>query len=216
MSMVAMLSASVVVLFFLILAEKLHRTNRAADETARKLIHITVGMFVATWPFYLSAEIILILSAMLLVGIIVSRHFNIFNSIHSVRRQTWGDVLFPVGIGITALLASAPWIFAVAILHVGLADGLAAIAGQKYKKARQYKVFGQSKTATGTLVFFAVSVVIMSAAILLVPGELSHRALPLLIAVPLVATLIENVAPNGSDNVFVPIVLCVMLGLLAG
>lgn len=212
--MVAASGASIVVLLFLLLAEKLREQKKIAGETARKFVHITVGMFVATWPFYLSQATMVLMSLAFLAVILVSRRYHIFYAIHNVYRKTWGDVLFPIGIGATALLAYTPWIFSAAILHLALADGMAAIVGEKYGRAHQYKILGQKKTVEGTAVFYVISLIIMAALVWLTPTELRHLALPLLLWLPLIATLVENLAPQGTDNVLVPVTVCMMLNSL--
>lgn len=212
--MIAASGASLVVLLFLLIAEEMREKRKIAGESARKFVHITVGVFVASWPFYLSYFTIQVLCVAFLAAVMISRHFNVFPAIHNIYRKSWGEVLFPVGIALTAFLAYSPWIFAAAILHLGLADGLAAVVGEGYKKARAYTVFGQKKSVAGTLVFWVTSMAITAWLTWASPLELGHLALPLIIGLPFVASLVENISPNGTDNVFVPVVVCAILNLL--
>lgn len=212
--MIAASGASVIVLLFLLLAEKLREQKKIAGETARKFVHITVGVFVASWPFYLSQFTMVCLSLAFLVVILVSRRYHIFYAIHNVYRKTWGDVLFPIGIGLTAVLAYNPWIFSAAILHLALADGMAAIVGERYGKAHAYKILGQKKTIEGTAVFYVISLLIVMILVFLAPTGLGHVALPLLLWLPLIATMVENIAPRGADNILVPLTVCVILNSL--
>src|SRR5690606_5932197 len=144
-----------VVFGLLLLAEQLRRKQIIHGEIARKFVHITVGAFIATWPYYLSMLSIQFICLLMLVGVVASRFLSIFQAIHGVRRKTWGDMLFPLGIGLAAMLASEPWIFSAAVLHLSLADGAAALVGERYKKAGKYVIAGQKKTIVGTTVFWA-------------------------------------------------------------
>lgn len=212
--MLTVLATLFTVFCLLFLAERLRHKKIIHGEIARKFVHITVGAFIATWPYYLSMLTIEILSFALLLGVVVSRYMTFFKAIHEVNRKTWGDLLFPLGIGLSAVLASEPWIFSAAILHLSLADGAAALVGERYKKAGQYIIFGQKKSVVGTLVFWLVSFMIISALLMTHYDQLSLVAVPLLLGLTSTTTLIENIAPNGTDNIFVPFVVVVVLNSL--
>ena len=207
-------SVTLVVFFLLLIAEILRRNNYIHGEVARKFVHITVGVFVATWPFYLSTQRIQVLCFLFLLAILVSRYFNIFSSIHAIYRKTWGDVLFPVGIWLTAMTALTPWIFAAAILHLSLADGLAAIIGDKLKIG-QYKLFGHRKSIAGSGTFLAVSLaVILSIVFYAEPALGAVLTWFMIILLPIGAMLIENISPKGTDNITVPLFVVSILNLL--
>jgi phytol kinase len=137
------------------------RTRKHAGEISRKFTHITVGVFTAFWPLYLSFTEIKLLSLAYLIVVIFSKRFNVFKSVHSVERSTWGEVCFALSVGILAFLTHDKWIYAAAILQMALADGLAAIIGVSYGKRSRYTVLGQTKSVVGTATFFVVSFVIL-------------------------------------------------------
>ncbi len=212
-----MISVAITVLaVFLILVgtEYLHKKKKIRGESARKLVHIAVGSFVATWPFYLDVTTIELLCLAFVGGVLLVRYSGFFGSIHDVERKTWGDVLFPLGIALTAMIAAEPWIFSAAMLHLGLADGVAALIGMGYKKARFYKIFGQRKSVVGTLCFLIVSFMITLVMVMTQQQALAHVGLPLLLWLPPLITVIENIAPNGTDNIFVPLTVTLLLNAL--
>jgi dolichol kinase len=152
-----LLAVLATVFLIVVLAEIFWRTKIFGPEQSRKLVHVGVGTFASTWGFILEdKQIVFIAGAMFLV-VLASRVLGVFGSIHSVSRKTWGELFFPLGIASAALLADSPWIYMAAVLHVSIADGLAALIGRKYIKKHGYKVFKQQKTVVGTLVFFSVS-----------------------------------------------------------
>src|SRR6185436_5556240 len=124
--------AVAVVFLILVFAEYLSRYKGVHSELTRKIVHVLVGMFVAFWPFFLSWQQIQVLSLLFLVVVVISIKLNIFGSIHAVSRNKMGEVLFAVIIGLLAFISSDPWIFAAAMLHLSLADGLAAVIGLAY------------------------------------------------------------------------------------
>jgi phytol kinase len=183
------------------------RKTKVHDEFSRKFIHITVGSFAAFWPFYLSWDEVRLLSVAFLVGVAVSKYFNIFKAIHSVQRPTLGELFFAVSAGTLSLITQDKWIFAAALLQMSLADGLAAVMGTAYGKKR-YLVFGHTKSYVGTLTFF-----ICSSVILYGYTALAHVHLSVVSAVTLaaLATMLENVGVQGSDNLLVPIAVALVL-----
>lgn len=195
----------------LVITERYHKQKKINGETARKLVHIGVASFAATWPFYLNITEIEVLSLLFVAGVLVVRYSRLFGSIHDVERKTWGDILFPLGIGLSAVVASEPWIFSAAVLHMGLADGAAALVGTRYKKAHFYKVLGQRKSIVGTASFLLISIMITATVVLTQQQALGHVAVPLLLWLPLLVTALENIAPSGTDNLIIPFVVSALL-----
>ncbi len=201
---------------FLILAsEILWQFKILQAEVARKIIHILVGCVISLWPHFISYDAIKLLSIALLIGIFLSRQFNIFSSIHAVKRSTVGEFVYPISIGLCAVLAPAPWIFTAAILHLSIADGLAAIIGTKTNGWTSYRVFGHKKSLIGSGVFFIVSLAIISVSYAVFTQQELIGIAPLaILAISGVATFVENISWYGLDNLTVPLTLVVALSLV--
>jgi phytol kinase len=206
--MLLILLTVITVFLLLVINELWWRVRAVHDEVNRKFVHITVGSFVAFWPFFLSWHQIELMSVAFVIVVSISRYLNLFKAIHSVQRLTWGELFFALAVGLVALVTHDKWIYAAALLQMSLADGLAAIIGVQYGNPLKYLVFKQAKSAAGTLTFFVVSL-----AILLVinqwagwPGGLVY-----LLAVSAIATVLENVAALGLDNVAVPLAVALLL-----
>lgn len=200
---------------FLVFMEVFSRKLKVRGEVSRKIIHVVVGSFIAFWPFFMPVRTVRLLSLALLVGIIFSKFFHIFKSIHAVRRFTIGEILFPIGIGLAALLTQSKWIFAAAVLHVSLGDGFAALIGMHFtKKPGHYKVLGQVKTIAGSLTFFLISAAITAWVILFSHAGFSQAAWPVIIYLPILVTLLENLSPYGTDNLLLPLLVVGVLGYL--
>lgn len=206
---------SLVAIYFLIkLAEKLRRDHKLKPEVTRKFVHISVGTFVAFWPFFMSNWIIFIICFAFIGVVVLSRLLGWFDSIHAVERKTWGDILFPLGIAMTLLVANNKYIFMVAMLHLALADGIAALVGEKWGHKTIYRVNGYKKTLVGNLAFFATSIAIMLAVAYVGNFGFSHLNIVGLIAVPIIATILETIAIGGMDNLVVPVILAFILNVL--
>lgn len=200
---------AVLVVFVLLVTSELYwRSHDMHSEVSRKFIHITVGSFVAVWPFFLSWGQIQLLSVAFMVAVGISKYLNFFQAIHSVQRPTGGELFFAAAVGLTTLITDDPYIFAAAILHMSLADGLAAIIGTRYGKNNSYMIKGHGKSLAGSAMFVVASLCILTGYGILAGAVL----LPLtLLAIAFSTAFIENVGIYGSDNLLVPLLVAATL-----
>lgn len=199
----------IAVVLFLLLVNEWWWHGKKHGELSRKFVHITVGSFVALWPVFLTWSQIELLSIVFVAAVAVSRQFNIFKAIHSVQRSTWGELYFGAAVGLIAVATHNPAIYAVALLHMSLADGLAAIVGEKYGRKSAYKIFGAKKSPIGSATFFVVS-----ATLLAVYSAQQGPGVSLGIWLPFIAitaTLLENIAVRGLDNLLIPVFIALVL-----
>lgn len=208
--MVALILIVLAVFGLIAVSEILWRHRDVDPEYTRKFIHISVGSFVAFWPLFLSRNEIVVLSAAFVLVVGVSSYFNVFRAIHSVQRPTWGEIFFALSVGVLAYVAQSGWIYLAAVLHMSLADGLAAIVGTKFGHRTRYYVFGHAKSVVGTLTFIVVSALIFAGFFKFTPNPFTLWFIPITLAV----AAIENVAIRGFDNLLVPLLVAVGLNLL--
>lgn len=214
--MLNLLIATVPIAIILVVSEYLWRKKGVRGERIRKAVHVPVGIYVAFWPWMISWQAIQLLSIVLLVLVFVSKSFNLFHALSAVGRRTYGEIFFSASIGLCALLTTNKVFFMVAMLHLALADGLAAIIGRLYGRKWKYTVFGQEKTIIGSMVFWLLSMAILGLGLLPAADVISFQDYILIIALlPPVLTLIENVTPLGFDNVTVPATVIIVLNVLA-
>ena len=179
-------------------------------EGARKFAHIVIGVQVAIWPFYLDWFEIRLISIVLTIGFIVCMRLRVFKSIGAVDRLSYGEVLFALAIGGLTLITQSHAIYAVAVLHLSVADGLAALMGLRFGKRTRYKVFGHTKSVVGSAAFFFVSLALLSTYAVFW-GTIS---LPWVITGALIATALENIGVYGVDNILVPVSIVALLSFL--
>lgn len=204
------LTILVVFITFCILigAEYLSRSKRIHAELTRKLVHVAVGTFVAFWPFFLSWRQIQLLSLAFFVVVCLSVRFNVFRSIHAVKRGITGELLFAIVIGLLALISTNEWVFMAAMLHLSIADGLAAVIGLGWGDTNRYKVLGRTKSIAGSVAFLLSSYLIL---IVYAVFSDSTSSLLTFIWLPFVATAAENLAVQGTDNLVMPMLIALVL-----
>jgi dolichol kinase len=212
--MFAVIACLVGVFIILATAEILWRRKILEGEEQRKFVHISTGIFVAFWPWLISWRSIQLIGLAMLVGVLVNRwqkrlHFN-----GDIRMEGYGDVCFALAIIIVASLTTTPIFFALATLHLALADGLAAVIGKNFGKNLRYRVFHQPKTVIGSMTFWFLSACILGAGLLFADSLVPFQAYALLvIGLPPVLTILENVIGLGLDNVVVPVSVIIALQL---
>jgi dolichol kinase len=212
--MLAVILSLFAVFAVLLVNEALWRKKTIHGELKRKLVHITVTTFAAFWPWVMSFKAITLVGIAMVIVLLVNRQLKLLHYLGGIRQKTYGDVFLALALTATALITNQKIFYMVALLHVALADGLAAIIGTKFGSKWQYKVFGQTKTVIGSMTFWLVSLCILGGGLL--PAHLlipvNHYAL-LLIFLPPILTLVENIAVLGTDNVAVPIAVIIALRL---
>ena len=100
------------------------------------------------------------------------------------------------------------------MLHLGLADGLAALIGEKWGNKTVYKVAGYKKSIVGNIAFLVTSMMILSVLVFVLDVGFSQLGLAGIIWVPIFATFFEAISVKGSDNLVVPMVIVWMLNML--
>ena len=202
--MLSVLAVFIVLLF----SEYGWRKHWLENEFGRKFVHITVGSFVAFWPFFMSWGQIRLLSLAFLVVVVVSDRLKLFHAINSVQRPTFGEICFAAVVGLLTFVTHSKGIYAAALLQMSLADGLAAVLGTRYGRDNKYHVLGHLKSVVGTSTFFVVSMALLVGYGLY---SVAGVSLPVAISGALIAAAIENLAPLGLDNLFVPLFIGILL-----
>lgn len=196
----------------LLLGEWLWQKRILKGEYARKFVHITVATFAAFWPLLVTRPQIVFLNFVFICALIVIKKLGLFKSIQSAKRASYGEIWYAIGISLCAILFQDNVIYAVAVLHMALADGFAAIIGTKLEhKAIHFSFRSSRKSCYGTLTFIVISFALNlsywvfssnnsleSIGICMSPIIYSALAAVLL-------ALIEVISPRGSDNVIVPL-----------
>ena len=196
----------------LLAGELLWKKKILKGEYARKFVHILTASFAAFWPTFMSRNYIVLLSVLFMVVLVVAKKLQIFNSIRGVRRTSYGELLYALAIGLCAILFTVKGMYAIAVLHIALADGFAAIIGITMShRASRFKFNGSTKSVEGSLTFLLISFFLN--ATYWVGGFSPHTFnSQLMFLIPLYSlltavflTILEIISPKGSDNILVPV-----------
>lgn len=197
--------------FVLILSfcEFLRRKGVQAEYT-RKIAHSLSTLLCLSVPVYFSSHWYALLFVIVSFFILyIGKRKQFLNSIHSVKRKTYGAFLLPVSIGIAYYVSV--WkqdntFFILPIFVLAISDPLACYFGTTYKS----KVLISNKTAIGTLFFFLSTLIICTA--ILLHQSADFKSLGIAFSISVFVSGIELLSPNGSDNLTIPV--SVILSLL--
>lgn len=203
--MIATLLTLLFAVVLVLINEWLWHKNLIRGEHARKSIHIIINVLLAFTPLYLSWTSIQVVCFVALVAFIAARYTGVIKSVYDVSRTSWGDIVGALAFLILAWFEPPRALFAAVVLHVAVADGVAALVGKHFGKGNSYKIFGASKSIAGTAAFYVSSLVIALGLVIFGGvGTLEHLW-PVLLWLPVATTVAENVGVYGIDNILVPL-----------
>lgn len=208
------------VLLFLMLfliAEVLHHSLGCKAELSRKFVHFTSGVICLSFPLYLDNHwVVLVLCLGFLLILLISQQLKVLKSINGINRKSYGSVLFPVAVYCCFLVFqyhdNQQVYFYLPILILAICDPLAALIGKKYPFWK-YKSGKEYKTIMGSLAFFSACFLIVF--ITFYSNEITLGALLIVsFFLSVTSTLAEAFSRNGTDNLFIPLAVLMMLNVL--
>ncbi|MBI2285848.1 hypothetical protein HYU82_03435 [Candidatus Saccharibacteria bacterium] len=212
--MLAIIACLSGVLALLVLSELLGRKKILRGDPQRQFVHITVGSYIAFWPWLVSFDTIAWLGAAMLAVVLLNRRKKLADFYTKVDSKSYGDIFYALAVIFGALLADEKIFFALAMLTMALGDGLANVVGQRYGKKWKYQFLGHTKTVLGSMTVWLVSMSVLGVGLLFAQEMVDYSAYTtLLLVVPPLLVLVENTAIWGLDNLVVPIAVLLALNL---
>lgn len=191
-------------------------------EIQRKLVHIGTGLYALTlpwlfpdrWPVYMLVGVTLVV--MLVLRIPRFARAGIGSTLHGVERQSYGDILLAIAVGLCLFLAEDRlFLYVLPIAVLTLADAAAALAGTSYGK-RFFRVEDGQKSLEGCVVFFSVTLLVSIICLMLMTTFAPLNIILLALMVAGFGTLVEAVSWRGFDNLFLPLGILVFLASHGG
>ena len=173
-------------------------------EWSRKLLHIGTGPVVLiAWAAGIDRWIALPAAALVTLLAALNHRYRLLPAIEDVGRHSYGTVAY--GAAITLLLAlfwpTQPQAVVAGVLVMALGDGLAGLLGPLIPSP-SWLILGQRKSVVGTTAMAGMALMVL---LLLRQLGGSGPTPALLVLISLGATLLEQVAVLGLDNLSVPV-----------
>ncbi|MEB3173007.1 MAG: dolichol kinase [Cyanobacteriota bacterium] len=179
-------------------------------EWSRKLVHIGTGAVVPlAWLFGIDRVIAIPAAAAVTIGAAINHRTRLLPAIEDVGRHSYGTIAYGASITLLLVLFWPTQADAVCagVVVMALGDGLAGVIGS-WIPSPSWSLFGHRKSVIGTTVMAATGllVLLVMAAVSRALGAAPAPDWGPLVAIALIATLLEQLAWLGLDNLTVPIV----------
>lgn len=212
--MLAVFACLAGVFILLLASELLGRKKNWRGDLQRQFAHITVGGFVAFWPWIISWHTIAWIGVAMLLGVLLNIKLRLLDFHTGLNRETYGEIFYALAIISAALITDQKVFFALALLTMAIADGLANIIGKRYEKKWRYKVLGHSKTVIGSMMVWISSLFVLAIGLLFANSFIDFTAYQVLVLVlPPIVVILENISLVGLDNLAIPVVILLALNL---
>ena len=198
---------------------RMARRLEMGAEVQRKLIHVATGLYALSlpwlfpdrWPVYVLIGVTLVV--MLVLRLPNSR---LGKTLHGVERQSYGDLLLALSVGLCLFLAGDDlYLYVLPIAVLTLADAAAALAGSTYG-TRFFRIEDGRKSVEGSAVFFLITLLISIVCLMLMTPLPPLNIIVISMMVAGFGTLVEAASWRGFDNLFLPLGLLIFLSVHAG
>jgi len=207
-------------ILLLVFVELIYRRLGLQGEITRKLAHFTATLSTITFPYlFFDHWYVLALAVFFFVLLFVSRHGTQLKSIHDIGRKSVGSYMLPAAIYLTFFVyikfgEGQKLLFILPMLVLAICDPIAGILGlnmQSYN--HKIIVFNKKlkKTWLGSGSFFVSCFIICIIALYFNRMVFDAKTFWLAFFIALVGTLAELISWRGSDNLFVPLSVLLML-----
>ncbi|WP_372931769.1 diacylglycerol/polyprenol kinase family protein [Mariniphaga sediminis] len=208
----------IAITFLLIFNELVYRRLGLKGEITRKFAHFTATLSTITFPYLFNDHwYVLVLASIFFIVLFISRHGTQLKSIHDIDRKSAGSYLLPLSIYLTFLISiklDNKFLYILPILILAICDPMAGILGinlKNYNHKIQVLGYKTRKTWLGSGSFLMSSFIISLIALYFYRMVFDLKTFWLALGIAVVGTLIELFSGRGTDNLFVPLSVLLML-----
>jgi phosphatidate cytidylyltransferase len=222
-NIIAYLGYSIVFVVILLSGEIVRFLSGLRAEYSRIFSHVLAGIVsLFMIRLFTSQWYVIILCIQSAVFLFITKRMGLLGSHHEVERSTNGSSLFFLGILGSYLISEAKGDAALFILPVtilAISDPVASLTGLNRTTGfwnNRISVSGSSKTYAGSIAFLISTIIILLAGISHFYSITTMQLIFYSIGISVVATVTEAVSHRGTDNLSIPLVISVIMGLLLG
>lgn len=168
---------------------------------SRKIAHTGISVLIIGLSILFGWQLFVYVGALFFFFLLALRLFYPLKSLSDRSVESIGEIVYPLGIMVSALVCQTQMDFVVTILILGISDTVAFYIGSNFKS----KVLIFNKTLLGSAGFFFSTFAIL----LLAASPFSAVFLALGL------TSVELFSPKGLDNLSVPAVVALLLTLVS-
>ncbi len=208
----------IAICLLLVFNELTYRRLELKGEITRKLAHFTATLATIPFPYLFSNHwYVLLLALFFFLLLFISRHGTQLKSIHDITRKSLGSYMLPLAIYLTFLVANKlenRFFFILPVLILAISDPIAGILGLNINRYNHRIVlFGHKfkKTWLGSGSFLVSSFMISIIALYFNRMVFDLKTFWLGLGIAVVSTVVEFFSYKGTDNLFIPLSVLLML-----
>lgn len=181
------------------------------DNFDRKIIHVLSAIIICFFPYIFSLNQIIFISLLFVLIFSIARFFKFLPIINRVKRLSWGEVFYPLGVMLVAIffLPEGLRAFQFGVLVLGFSDSLANIFGDLFGVHR-IKLLGGAKSLEGSLVFLLTTFFLL----IIFHNNMDFYSINSYFIIALGLTLVEFALFFGLDNFVLPSLAAYLFSLL--
>ncbi len=183
-------------------------------ESARKLVHVGMGLICLTFPWlFTSVMPVFVLAGIAVISILILRmtklRRTIGASLFSVNRLSVGELIFPLAVAWLFALSHrheshSILFYTIPILLLTFADTVGALVGTKLGN-RIYTTAAGKKSLEGSLAFFVAAFACTFIPLAIYTNYEPHHISCIALTIALLMTAVEGISGMGMDNILIPI-----------
>ena len=208
----------IVFVSLLVFTELIYRRLGFKGEITRKFAHFTATLSTIIFPYIFEDHwYVLALAVFFFIILYFSKKGTHLKSINDISRKSAGSYLLPVAIYLSFLIAyhmGHRFYFILPVLVLAICDPVAGILGLNIQQFNhKISIFGYQfqKTTLGSSSFFISCFLISLIALYYHRMVFDAKTFWLAFSIALIGTLVELISWRGTDNLFIPMSVLLML-----
>lgn len=202
----------------LVFNEMVYRRLQLKGEITRKFAHFTATLTTITFPYLFDDHwYVLVLAIIFFILLFTSRNINLLKSIHDIDRISAGSYLLPLSIYLTFLVSqrlNENLFFILPMLVLAICDPVAGILGinlKEYNHNIRILKWKLNKTWLGSSSFLVSCFIVSFIALYFHQMTFDLKIFWLSLIISVTGTFAEMFSWKGSDNLFIPMSVLLIL-----
>ena len=189
----------IILLIGLVTFELIARRTKISKTAIRKIVHVGMCLLLVALTFLFDYRVMILVGLFFTLLLLAARRYFRLYSLRDRSDESWGEIFFPIGVGITAAIATNQQIFIASILILAITDTVAYVVGKRFPNA--YKITYNRTVAGSGAGLIATCCIVFATGFTLIDC----------LVVTAGVTIAEIVSRKGADNLSLPVSAAVLL-----
>lgn len=202
----------------LLMGEAIYRLFKRGASWSRSFAHLAAGLISLPYPWLFTSHWwVLILAIQSSLVLWITHRLKKLPSHHRIAGKSAGSYLFFASLYLCFIASSYTGrkeLFVVPMLVLSFSDVAAALIGRRIGKRsiqRRKTDGGTGKTLEGSSAFFIITLIVLFLSYYYYIQWNLAASISMALLLTILSTTIEAFSPNGTDNIFVPFTILIIM-----